>query len=156
ELDNRQVGFETADTDDDFVEISQGWSSGIWNATACLGVGRFHNAETTARSVTQRYEAGLQVDLEPEEWPSLSLAVDVSMVDDKSKVEETRSLENSWSGNATLNFSKFIPRYLSTAAGFSPYFTVTGLVQDTDLHQTGTASTGTYSWSISFAAGFSF
>jgi hypothetical protein len=152
-FDTRQVGRETADTVDNFADISQTFRGDIWSSQTRLGYGRSYNKDVTTQSTTHRYEAGQSFTLNLEDWPTASVSGNVQVEKTVSIVDGTSSLSNSWQANASLEFSKYFP---TSIQDYSPSLALVFGITDIDRRDSDFGNTSFYEYNFTLVSGFRF
>ena len=152
-FDTRQIGRETADTVDSFVDLSQTFRGDVWSSQTRLAYGRSYNKDVTTESVTYRYEAGQSFTLDLEDWPTASVGGDVQIEKPTSIVDGNSSLSNTWQANASLEFSKYFPTSLQD---YSPSLALVFGISDSDRRDPFFGKTGFYEYNFTIVSGFRF
>lgn len=152
-LDTRQAGRDTADTRETSVGFSQSYRRDNWSTSIRLGLGKFENEEVTSASVDHRLEAGWTFDITFETLPNFSASFDVNRNKSVFNTAGNSALTNSWRVNSSLDFSKYIPKYVED---YEPYLRLNFSMDETDNRDPFIGGQRTFNYALSVAAGFKF
>lgn len=118
--DSRAIGFETADSEDLSVEVSQSFYGERWDLSAYLSINRYAYMEVESPSLDTSFGGGADFSLRPERLPDISVSLYVDRYDssysDYDYVYSSRS--QSLSFDLGLDFSKYLPVVQSN---YEPY-----------------------------------
>lgn len=153
QLDTRQPGRQTADTEDRSLSFDQSFTFGVYSGSFRLGLGEFENNEITTRSQTVRQETGFTVGADLEYLPKITSGLDISRSREFDQVNDQDGYSNSWRVNAVLDFSKFVPKFHEAVA---PYVTLNGSIDRTYSRAAGGTDQSTSNYAVSLAFGFRF
>ena len=153
QLDTRQAGRDTADTDDKSFDISQSVFGDIWDASGRFAVIGTRNKEITSQSTDTRFEGGVSFSIRPEDLPNFFASFDASFLETQFDVARTTSLTNSWRLNTSLDFTKYMPEAI---VDYQPYAKVNYQIGDTDTRDPIFGLTSNYDYAVTLAVGFQF
>ena len=153
QLDTRQAGRDTADTDDKSIDVSHTFSGEIWDASVRIALIDTRNKETTTKSTDKRYETGVSFAIRPEKLPDFFTSYDFSVLASDFEVDQNTSLTNSWRLQTSLDFTKYIPEGIGDV---QPYAKVNYQIGDTNTRDPNSGFTSQFDYSLTLAVGFQY
>lgn len=155
--DTRTLGLQSADISDEGIGLSQSFFGEIWEITGRVTANRTRDKATATSSRTVSLSAGLDFSLRPEGWPDLTAYVDWQRDVTDLLVTGTEQRNRVRRYGATLDFSKYLPRYRWDPLGeIRPFLTSSWLYQDNDLSDPNFGHFSATYYAVIFSAGIRF
>ena len=153
QLDTRQAGRNTADTDDKSIDLSQSFYGDIWDVSGRFAMIGTRNKDAATESNDTRFETGFSFSIRPEDLPDFYVSFDLSFLETQFDVLGTTSLTNSWRLHSTLDFTKYIPDIIGD---YQPYAKLNYQIGDSDTRDPIFGKTSQYDYSVTLAVGVQF
>ncbi len=151
--DSREIGAESADDVDRSLDISQGFYGDNWDVSAYLSLNDYRYLETGFASRDRMYSGGISFSLLPENLPDLSVFLDVDGFDSIYFDDDYSSGDQSWSLDAVLDFSKFLPL---ADADRKPYLKLTYDMEGAASEDSEAGTSADWGFAVLLSGGFRF
>ncbi len=153
QLDTRQLGRDTADTDDKSIDLSHSVFGDIWDVSGNFAFIDTRNKEVATQSTDTRFETGLSFSYRPDWMPDLYASFDLSFLETRFDVDGTERENDSWRFSTSLDFTKYIPEIVED---YQPYAQVTYQMSDDNTRDPVIGKTSQSDYSVFLSLGFQF